>query len=194
MLLRGSVLRSERPHHPGLYREVRRKVCNNLLYIGNLAALRQWYAHLRRPFLLSLEGGAALYEGALEVLDAAVEERVARLRAFAAKMGGSIETGEKVLRDRTKAIHLNQKRELLQNWPEAEKRLAGLADDAIGRDEREAFLASIDERPPVRGTGDYIEFVRALDRESADAGSAWLQSIVDTVVSRALDALPSFRG
>jgi UDP-N-acetylglucosamine/UDP-N-acetylgalactosamine diphosphorylase len=194
MLLRGSVLRSERPYHPGLYREVRRKVLNNLIYIGNLAALRQWYAHLRRPFLLTLEGGAALYEGALEVLDGAVEERIAKLRAFAAKMQGSIDTGEKVLKDRTKAIHLKHKREFLENWPEAEKRISGLADEAIGRDGREAFLARIDKRLPARGAGDYVEFVRALDRESADAGSAWLQSVVDTVVSRALNALPSFRG
>src|SRR5512136_839050 len=46
MLLKGSALLSERTHHPGLYREVRRKVANNLFYLGNLAALRQWYAHV----------------------------------------------------------------------------------------------------------------------------------------------------
>ena len=51
MLLKGSALLSERTHHPGLYREVRRKVANNLFYLGNLAALRQWYVHIRRPFL-----------------------------------------------------------------------------------------------------------------------------------------------
>ncbi len=194
MLLRGAVLRSERPHHPGLYREVRRKVCNNLLYIGNLAALRQWYVHVRRPFLQSLEGGAALYEGALEVLDTAVGERIERLRAFAAKMESSIDTAEKVLKDRTKAIHLKHKSEFLQNWPEAEKRLEGLADDSTGQDGRKAFLARMNERLSSGGAGDYVDFIRALDRESADAGSAWLQSVVDAVVSRALDALPSFRG
>lgn len=193
MLLKGSVLRSERPRYPGLYREIRRKVCNNLVYIGNLAALRHWYVHVRRPLLGALEGGRALYEGALEVLDGAVEERLERLRALAANMEGSIAIAEKVLTDRTKAALLKHKREYLQNWPEAEKRLAGLADNSIGELGRNLFLDRIDERLQ-NGAGDPIAFIQALDRESADAGSAWLQSIVDTVVSRALDALPSFRG
>ena len=192
MLLKGSALLSERPLHTGLYREVRRKVTNNLLYIGNLAALRQWYVHIRRPFLQALEGGPALYEGALEVLDAALEERISRLRALAAKMEESITIAEKVLQDRTKEMHLKHKRELLQNWPEAEKRLSGLADDSIGRDGRGRFMNRIDERLS-KGADDYIDFIRALDRESADAGSAWLQSVVDAVVTRALEALPSFR-
>ena len=139
MLLKGSALLSERPLHTGLYREVRRKVVNNLLYIGNLAALRQWYVHVRRPFLKTQEGGAALCEGALEVLDAALEERISRLRALAAKMEESIAMAEKVLQDRTKEMHLKHKRELLQNWPEAEKRLSGLADDSIGAGRSRTF-------------------------------------------------------
>jgi UDP-N-acetylglucosamine/UDP-N-acetylgalactosamine diphosphorylase len=192
MLLKGSALLSERPLHPGLYREVRRKVSNNLLYIGNLAALRQWYVHIRRPLLKTREGGDALCEGALEVLDAALEERISRLRALAEKMEESIAIAGKVLQDRTKEMHLKHKRELLQNWPEAEKRLSGLADDAIGKDGRGRFMNRIDERLS-KGAGDYIDFIRDLDRESADAGSAWLQSVVDAVVSRALDALPSFQ-
>ena len=193
MLLKGSMLRSERPRHTGLYREIRRKVSNNLLYIGNLVALRHWYAHVRRPFLESLEGGGALYEGALEVLDGAVGERLGRLRALAANMGHSIAVAEKVLTDRAKGALLKHKREFMENWPEAEKRLSGLADDSIGEPGRTLFLGRIGERLR-KGAGDYIDFIRALDRESADAGSAWLQSVVDAVVSRALEALPSFRG
>ena len=151
MLLKGSALLSERTHHPGLYREVKRKVANNLFYLGNLAALRQWYAHVRRPFLQTLEGGPELCEGALEVLDGAMEERVTRLRALAGKMEQSIAIGEKVLQGRTKAALLRHKRELLQNWPEVEKRIAGLADDSLGESERRHFLKAIDERLLKRG-------------------------------------------
>ena len=193
MLLKGSALLSERTHHPGLYREVKRKVANNLFYLGNLAALRQWYAHVRRPFLQAVEGGPELCEGALEVLDEAMKERITRLRALAGKMEQSIAIAEKVLQGRTKAAHLKHKRELLQNWPEAEKRLAGLTDDSLGESDRRHFLKTIDERLS-KGADDYIGFIQALDRESADAGSAWLQSVVDAVVSCALEALPSFRG
>jgi UDP-N-acetylglucosamine/UDP-N-acetylgalactosamine diphosphorylase len=193
MLLKGSALLSERTHHPGLYREVRRKVSNNLFYLGNLAALRQWYAHVRRPFLQTVEGDPELCAGALEVLDGAMKERITRLRDLAGKMEQSIAIAEKVLQGRTKTAHLKHKRELLHNWPEVEKRLAGLTDDSLGESERSHFLKAIDERLS-KGANDYIGFIQILDRESADAGSAWLQSVVDTVVSRALDALPSFRG
>lgn len=193
MLLKGAVLRSERPRHPGLYREIRRKVCNNVLYIGNLAALRQWYVHVRRPFLQALEGGEALFEGALEVIDGAVQERLSRLRALAAKMEESIAVGEKVLKDRSRGMLLKQQRELLQRWPEAESRIAGLADEAIGETGRNRFLERAGDRLSS-GAGDYVATIQALDRESADAGTAWLQSVVDTVESLALDALPSFRG
>jgi hypothetical protein len=192
MLLKGSALLSERPHHPGLYREVRRKVVNNLSYVGNLASLRQWYVHIRRPFMKTLAGGPELCEGALEVLDGAIAERIARLGALAGKMEQSIAIAEKVLQGRAKAAHVKHKRELLNNWPEAETRLAGLADDSLGNSERSQFLQAIDERLS-QGAGDYIDFIQALDRESADAGSAWLQSVADAVVSRALEALPSFR-
>jgi len=122
-----------------------------------------------------------------------MEERIARLRALAGKMETSIAVAEKVLQGREKVAHLRHKRELLQNWPEVQKKLSGLADDSIGEGGRSLFLSAIDERLS-KGADDYIAFVRALDRESADAGSAWLQSVVDTVVSRALDSLPSFRG
>ena len=192
MLLKGSVLRSERTHYPGLYREVKRKVANNLSYLGNLAALRQWYAHVRRPFLKALEGGPELCEGALEVLRRALEERILRLRALAEKMEPSIAIAEKVLQGRTKAALLKQQWELLHNWPEVEKRVVGLAEDSIAEKERRLFLKAIDERRS-KGTVEYIDFIQALDRKSAEAGSAWLQSVVDTVVSSALDALPSFR-
>jgi UDP-N-acetylglucosamine/UDP-N-acetylgalactosamine diphosphorylase len=192
MLLKGSVLRSERPHHPGLYREVKRKIVNNLLYLGNLAALRQWYVHVRRPFLQALEGGPELYEGALEVFRGAQEERISRLRALAGKMEQSIAIGEKVLQGRTKTALLKLKRELLLNWLDVEKKMADLAEESIGASERGHFLQAIDERRS-KGAADYIEFIQALDGKAADAGSAWLQSVVDTVASRALDALPSFR-
>jgi len=127
------------------------------------------------------------------VIDGAVQERLSRLRALAAKMEESIAVGEKVLKDRSRGMLLKQKRELLQRWPEAERRLAGLADEAIGETGRNRFLERAGDRLSP-GAGDYVATIQALDRESADAGTAWLQSVVDTVESLALDALPSFRG
>ena len=68
----GKLLRGERDQpalrgafHPGLYGDIRRRVTNNILYLANLLALRQWYLHVR--VLLprrSGDGGGALSGGA----------------------------------------------------------------------------------------------------------------------------------
>jgi len=125
--------------------QVRRKVCNNLLYIGNLAALRQWYVHIRRPFLQAREEGARSTRGPWRssTADGGTDRE---LRALAGKMETSIAVAEKVLQGREKVAHLRHKRELLQNWPEVQKKLSGLADDSIGEGGRSLFLSAIDER------------------------------------------------
>ena len=52
----GKLLRGEgRPvsaeaFHPGLYGDIRRKVTNNIVYLANLLALRQWYTPCARRF------------------------------------------------------------------------------------------------------------------------------------------------
>jgi UDP-N-acetylglucosamine/UDP-N-acetylgalactosamine diphosphorylase len=58
---------------------------NNLLFLGNLTALEQWYIHVRQLFFADMEFGRRLYDGALGVLAAAKSERSKRLRVLAEK-------------------------------------------------------------------------------------------------------------
>ena len=39
------------PYNPGVYRSEKRIVINNIIYIANLLALRQWYHHVRSLFV-----------------------------------------------------------------------------------------------------------------------------------------------
>ena len=56
---------SSEPFHPGLYGDVGRRVTNNVLYIANLLALRQWYIHVRRPFFRDRGNGRGPLAGGL---------------------------------------------------------------------------------------------------------------------------------
>jgi UDP-N-acetylglucosamine/UDP-N-acetylgalactosamine diphosphorylase len=185
----GQPKRKQREFEADFYPEVRRKVLNNLLYLGNLFALRQWYLHVRKPFFLSDELGRDLFEGALEKIEGAVEERLNRLGAFAGKMETSIRIGERVMKGKSRTL-LRQKRELLENWPRVEKSLRESAGEEGLQKKRESFLQSLGES---RAAGDYIDVIRNLNKNAVAAGTAWLRSIVDETAGGALRLLSAFR-
>ena len=98
----GSVLRSDVPDgqltivappaskqapvNPGSYRDVSPAVAKNAIYIANLRALQEWYQRARSPFFAAQEFGELIYEGALEMLAAAMSERSKRLQAMVANV------------------------------------------------------------------------------------------------------------
>jgi bifunctional UDP-N-acetylglucosamine pyrophosphorylase / glucosamine-1-phosphate N-acetyltransferase len=70
---------------PGRYTGGRRITRNNLVYIANLMALRQWYREVRSLFV-GREFPKALLEGLLRNVQAAIEERTLRLKQLVEKM------------------------------------------------------------------------------------------------------------
>jgi UDP-N-acetylglucosamine/UDP-N-acetylgalactosamine diphosphorylase len=167
-------------------------VTNNILYLANLLALRQWYLHVRRSFPGDLELGEALYQGALLTLDAAVAERLARFKALAEKMEKSLELGERFLQGETRGDILRQQREFRGRWPELEACLTDRQEEVAGREERDVFLAGLPSVREAQGN-DYIRVIRSLDRGLSSLGTMWLQRVVDAVAERALARVPSCR-
>ena len=192
----GKLLRGEgqpasaKAFHPGLYGDIGRRVTNNILYLANLLALRQWYLHVRRSFPGDPEMGDALWKGAMETLDAASDERLARFKALADKMGKSLELGERFLPGKTRGDILRQQREFRERWPELEACLTDRQEDAAGREERDGFLAKLAPVREAQGS-DYIRVIRSLDRDVASLGTLWLQRVVAAVAERALARVPS---
>ena len=76
----------EVPFVPGMYSGLKRIIENNILYLGNLMALEQWYMHVRKPFLESRELGNLIFQGALNNLFLAKNERKKRLMSMAEKL------------------------------------------------------------------------------------------------------------
>ena len=194
----GKLLRREgqpasaKAFHPGLYGDIRRRVTNNILYLANLLALRQWYIHVRFSFPGDPEMGEALWKGALSTLEAVLSERLARFKALAEKMGKSLELGEGFLPGKTRGDILHQQREFRERWPELEACLTDRQEDAAGREERDGFLAKLAPVREAQGS-DYIRVIRSLDRDVASLGTLWLQRVVDAVAERALARVPSCR-
>ena len=154
------------------YGDLRRVVRNNIVYVANLVALERWYEGIRRPFFAREELGELVYQGAMEVLASAKDERMGRLQAMACKAAGSGEAG------RALAEKVDSVCSLFAGRAEAS------SDAAIP-----SVLASA---AAAAGIG-YLDWVVSLPPEVRETGVEWLQSIVDSLCARAGKILEDLR-
>jgi UDP-N-acetylglucosamine/UDP-N-acetylgalactosamine diphosphorylase len=73
------------PFVPGRYGDIERIVRNNLIYIGNIRALKAWYSTVRVLFIRD-EFDRACFDGALANLDLILKERFQRLEQLVEKV------------------------------------------------------------------------------------------------------------
>ena len=167
---------------PGLFRADKRIVLNNLIYIGNLIALRQWY-HQVRVLFLSADFPEALLAGLKENIDRAIGERIARLEAVCRKKPPA-ESGN----TSSKKIELRQ--ELYRFWHEVKDVLescqTNFGDPAL----MDPFLEKIQKAISLRGK-DYLPVIQGLEPLDSDLGTRWLQGIVDGVLTQSRQIIPS---
>lgn len=162
-------------YHTGVYQDIDRIVINNLLYIGNIAALKEWYRNVRQTFMCRDHFDKACLEGGMKNIDLVLAERINRLSGFAQNMKPSIEWLEKQ-NDVPEAVITTQR--ILHNiWGgmELELKQAGRAENEAAKD---MFLNAIDNMPVG---GSYIETIRSLEPGTREAGQLWLHSIIDEV-------------
>ncbi len=181
----------EKEFEAGLYSDVKKRVYNNICYVANLLALRQWYIHVRQPFFQTGEFGPELYAGAVEKLQLSIKERLKRLQDLSGKMEKSIKIGEKKLSGSDWKTLLRQKTELLENWPRLEECFTRGYEEEIDLKNRDSFIQTIHNR--LEEFSDYIEIIKELNPESSSIGTAWLQAIVDHLIKSALEAIPSYK-
>jgi UDP-N-acetylglucosamine/UDP-N-acetylgalactosamine diphosphorylase len=181
----------EKAFHGGFYGDVTRRIYNNICYIANLLALKQWYLHVRKPFFSSQDMGMLLFDGAVDALQSAIDERLTRFQALSEKMKTSLAIGEKILKGRKKAIILQQQKELLENWPDVRAHLTGGGEEGIDPKNRGLFLEGL--KREMDKSVSYIPVVQSLDSALSAVGTQWLQSICDGILERTLGYLPSCR-
>lgn len=178
--------------HTGHYGSISHRVNNNICYIANLLALREWYIHVRQPFFQREEDmGSALYEGLFDTLEIAIEERLKQFKALAEKMETSIALGRKNMGKKGQEKLLRQKKEFGANWSKLETIFTGGMEKTVDLKNRDAFVKIIHDK--IKDNSDYIKVIQKLDKHISAMGTTWLQNIVDTITSAALSHLPSFR-
>ncbi|HUH64822.1 MAG TPA: UDP-N-acetylglucosamine pyrophosphorylase [Syntrophales bacterium] len=189
LIVEENISSGKEPFHPGLYRDIKRRVYNNVCYIANLLALRQWYIHVRQPFFVKEQMGEELYAGAVEKIEDAIDERLKRLGDMSLKMETSVELSRKVLKKKADDKLLKQKREFCQNWLHLEEALAGGEEAKVGRGMRDSFIKTVQKR--MKAETNYVAAIQGLDQDARKNGTAWLRDIVDDIINRVLSHLPS---
>ena len=163
---------AERDVTPHAYKNLRRVVVNNVVYLANLVALEEWYRHVRRPFFAAQELGLLVYEGALEMLVLAKEERTKRLQAMVDKVVPS-DAARSELKERAPELCA-----LFAQEPPAPGRADFL----------EGFEAAVGSGAVAAG---YTHTIQGLPAEVAATGVAWLQGVVDELCRRAGALVPA---
>jgi hypothetical protein len=156
------------------YRSIDRVVKNNLIYIGNLLALKTWYSFARRRYMSADVYSQACWTGALRQIETGIRERLKRMRELAEKMPRSLEIARS---DAGFPADFRVQQEALMNrWPEMEQQLPNGPPENTGESARDSFLAEWGEMDSGLS---YLEAVGRLSNRSRAAGTAWLQAIVD---------------
>jgi len=152
---------------PGRFSGTNRLIRNNLIYIGNLLALRQWYSHVR--FLFVGESFPdALLSGLLLNVRMAIDERKKRLKDLV-----------------DKAAVYGEPSVFSEKWQLVEQ-ILGQHLELQGNDRlREPFLNAILKKIESAGKN-YLAVIKGLEAGDAQLGTAWLQGIVDETVETTL--------
>jgi bifunctional UDP-N-acetylglucosamine pyrophosphorylase / glucosamine-1-phosphate N-acetyltransferase len=143
----------------GRYPAAERILRSNLVYLGNIAALRQWYLHVRSMFV-GPHFHKALHEGLIEMAELAYKERTHRLKEVIDKVAAS-------------GNHSYARR-----WASLEAGLRTLFEyrgDERGREKLKNNIHSL----ASTNSYNYIKTIQSLSISDAQDGTAWLQGIVD---------------
>lgn len=141
------------PFIRGVHRNIKKLMTNNVIYIANLMALKQWYVHVRSQFI-SYNFPETLLRGLEEKLNIAINERIKRLKEFC------------------------RQSELYDKWSELEESFKKLQTEEGDRKLKDIFLEKISFG--IRESGsNYISVIKGLKSKDAKSGTIWLQGIVD---------------
>jgi len=163
----------------GVYSDINRVLTNNFIYLGNLHALLQWYLAVRSKFMSNDCYSEACHAGAMRQIRNMIDERIKRLSELAEKMPRSIEIVQHRSAGKSGKPCLLQ-RKFMDKWPElASKLTQKTQQNALSRD-RDVFMTELEN---VRRRATYIEAITSLGSRAKAAGTAWLQSIVDSVAA-----------
>jgi UDP-N-acetylglucosamine/UDP-N-acetylgalactosamine diphosphorylase len=137
-----------------------------------------WYKQVRRQFIGD-PFPLALYEGLVQTLGMAIDERVKRFVTFCEKLPSSIDRYKQQMGESTSAGLIEQKEQLYNN----RYQVADLIQrhlEVIETAEHVAFHQIIEKKRSADHS-DYLTTIKHLAPEERSMGTGWLQHIVKDV-------------
>jgi UDP-N-acetylglucosamine/UDP-N-acetylgalactosamine diphosphorylase len=171
------------PLAAGHYHGLKRILTNNIIYLGNLAALGQWYDQVRSLFV-SNDFPQMLLEGLQDKLQMAVDERIVRIS----------ELVHKLQEQETEGVESSLESSSVQkghdNWlPELESFLREIRNRVGDHALRDRFIDAIDKGVDQNGK-QYLKVIKGLSSDVSEIGTRWLQGIVEEVTDGAYQITP----
>lgn len=158
LLFGGGMKAGNMPFTPGGFTGAGPIIKSNIIYIGNLMALRRWYDHVRSMFI-GKDFPEPLWVGAKSILNAAIAERMKRLEAFV----------------------VQHEAEAAKKWLDMAASLESAGDFEGDARMQDAFLRALEDKVSEVGK-DYIGVIQGLAAGDSERGVEWLQGIVDDVM------------
>ena len=158
---------------------------NNSIYIANLIALLQWYRYVRSVFI-SKDFPMELFEGLKKNLHVAIEERVRQFGFYCEMLKDSIEKCDNNITCDA------QRKEPADRWDEVEAYIRSQVDNKGNLKLMESFLSGLHHSIGLNGK-DYIRVIKGLEDPFKEAGTRWLQEIVDLTTEGVLKIVPSLK-
>jgi len=170
------IIPSTRDFSPTRYRRVAKRVEKNLTFLGNLAALWHWYERVRIPFATGGDTVAGrVYRAAQDAIESHFVDRVKQLDRLADYMDASIAAAERET-PQLAAKSLAEQRSFSASWPAMKEGLSDCRALDDGESQGYRKLADALSRSPA---SDYLALVATLAPTAVQAGTAWLDEIVD---------------
>jgi UDP-N-acetylglucosamine/UDP-N-acetylgalactosamine diphosphorylase len=190
LIIEKSLKGGSMDYTPGMYGNINRIVANNINYIANLVALMRWYEEIRSLFVHAKTFPDALLAGLKEKVRMGVEERIKRFEELCDKMPYSIAiiTHEG---DRPTVL-LDQKQELFSKKEIITELLRLLLKSEAGDERTKSMFLEGLNRTRLEQGSDYLTAIKALNQTEVNSGTVWLRSVVDSVLDRIGDVLPTF--
>lgn len=163
LVFEGNARSGNVPFRPGGFRNLKRVLINNFIYVGNLLALEQWYRHVR-PLFTGPYFPAEVLEGLHRILGSAISERVNQLDL----LGGKI---QQVAPE--EGIQL----QFVRRWPQLKDRIGEQWNAPSDGPEFERFMKCLHLKRQEQGA-DYIECIKKLSLQETAFGTGWLNGCV----------------
>jgi len=180
--------RGKMPFNQGIYQSISRIIKNNIFYITNLCALRQWYLFIRSMFI-GKDFSIKLYGGLTNNIDDAITERITRLEDFKNKLKISIDYYTK--KGNNSDYFLVKQKHFYDNFDHIKSTLNDEINYTGDIPLRDLLLNKIDIEKNNHDN-DYIKTIQSLDKETKINGTKWLNGIVEEISNKIICQLPDF--